>query len=241
MVKYTVSNGKVVIEGRYTNRGKVRVKSRECPLDFGQSFATRNRETTDKEYIEWQIGYDRLVGDEKKPTILEELEFIGANGKRKNPYELSEIIFYLQQAGLLKDGDLYKLLEDVKSNTFFFDEEYQISVHKAGRTNLEGLVFEQTYIKLPTFVYEHEGIITEVSIQKQQYATGVQPMVYVSIPVVILDNASELIGVKAKSESRFILSIDEKNSLYFLDIFRIFSMCSRAHQHDVIEILKLLV
>lgn len=241
MVKYTVLNEQVIIKGNYTNRGKIRVKTRECPLEFGQSFATRNKKTTKREYIEWQVGYDRLAGDEKKPTALSEFEFIGANGKRKNPYELSEIVYHMINAKLVDKDEIKNLLEKVKENNFFFDEEYQITVHKKGEVILEGLDFQQTYINLPTFVYEFKGLITEISIQKQQYAAGVQPMVYMSLPIISLDNAEELLGVKADTNSRFILTIDRTNKKYFLDMFEIFSMCSKAHQHDVIEILKLLI
>lgn len=241
MVNYTVLDGQVIIKGNYTNRGKIRVKSRECPLEFGQSFATRSRKTTEKEYIEWQVGYDRVAGDDKKPTILSDLEFIGANGKRKNPYELSEIVYYMINAGLVSKSDIEELLKEVKENDFFFDEKYKISVHKEGEVQLEGIDFYQTYIKLPTFVYEFKGLITEVSIQKQQYAAGVQPMVYMSLPIIHLDNTDNLLGIKADGDSRFILTIDNINKKYFLDMFKIFSMCSKAHQHDVIEILELLI
>lgn len=79
-----------------SKQGKFRFKTRANNLEFGDTFATRQKEITKNLYLEWQIGYDAVVADVqkgKKFTKLKDFTFTGANGKLKYLYELSELVF----------------------------------------------------------------------------------------------------------------------------------------------------
>ena len=66
--------------------GKIRIKERFAFSDYGIPVAPTQTIITHKHYIEWQIGYDRVVNKD------ENHHFIGTNSKRKQIYELSEFL-----------------------------------------------------------------------------------------------------------------------------------------------------
>ncbi|PTD94584.1 hypothetical protein C9439_01845 [archaeon SCG-AAA382B04] len=77
------------------NKGKLRFKSREGSLGFGDSFATRSEEFNEDVYLEWQIGYDvpkKDVESGEKKTSLDDVYFSNSNGTTKCPFEFSEIL-----------------------------------------------------------------------------------------------------------------------------------------------------
>ena len=72
-----------------TSSGKIRVKEREFPNQYGIPVATRSKPFNQRHYIEWQIGYDVVSSEisDEKSTTLEDKQFIGANGKTKSLFE----------------------------------------------------------------------------------------------------------------------------------------------------------
>ena len=228
------------------NAGKFRWKNRNNVDDYGKGFSTNEVPYSEKSYVEWQIGYDvEISKTNEKPTTLSKLMFIGANRKQKHPYELSEILFGMLEAGIINNSDVEKLIDDIANSKMSLQEEYSIKTEKLGETVIDGLLFDQQLISLPTFV--HKGIeggpVIEVSIEKQQYASGVQPMLYMSIPILCLKNGRHYIGRTAKDFANnpygtFVINKDNKD--YILDTFRLFGICSQRHKHDVNEILKLI-
>lgn len=239
---YEVLNRKLKIFVPVKNAGKFRWKNRTNCNEYGKGFSTAEIPYTKNSYIEWQIGYDVMISDvESKPTSLTEITFTGANGKLKHPYELSEILFGMLEAGIISHNDLRELIEDVHHSKRSLQDEYSIQTVEKGKCKIESLLCNEQIISLPRFVYENieGGPVIEVSIEKQQYATGVQPMLYISIPVLCLEHGKEFIGKTNKeiglSYDAFI--IDETNKNYIMNTFRLFAICSEKHKHDVSEIL----
>jgi 8-oxo-dGTP pyrophosphatase MutT (NUDIX family) len=117
--------------------------------------------------------------------------------------------------------------------------DFQESFEEGAKREL----FEETSIKLPTlFMIETtDNTQIEVSIQKQQYASGVQPMVYFSIPITSFENGKELYGKPSTNEDNLIYVFDAKNINTLFDLLKIFAMCSRRHNFDIQEILKILL
>jgi hypothetical protein len=76
-----------------TTSGKIRIKERNLLNEYGIPVATRQIPFSQKHYVEWQIGYDVVIGENKETTLIDKT-FIGANGKNKALYELSEYIYY---------------------------------------------------------------------------------------------------------------------------------------------------
>lgn len=94
--------------------GKMRVKIRHAFSDYGVSTATRKIPFSLKHYVEWQIGYDAPIKDKEKFELTtlkdKKYHFLGANNKVKTLYELSEIIYYAKQLGLISLENLEKIL-----------------------------------------------------------------------------------------------------------------------------------
>lgn len=245
-MNYRFSNKKIFIEIPATNSGKFRFKTRKNNLEFGEIFSTRKINFNENVYLEWQIGYDAVVKDitnGKKITKLQKLSFIGANGKEKYPYELSELLYCAVENNLLLREDLISLLEEVESYDNFINERKITVEHSPKRVMINGVAFEETNIKLPTFFMLEtvDNTQIEVSIQKQQYASGVQPMLYFCIPFKLFNNHAQLIGKVSTPNSVLTYILDEKNRQILLDIFRVFAMCSPNHNFDTVEILKVLI
>mgnify|MGYP003332255832 CR=1 FL=1 len=93
--------------------GKTRIKQRSFTYEYGLPFAPRTNKIMQNCYIEWQIGYDVVIDDEKKMalTTKKDINFIGANGKHKTIYELSEYIYYFYQWGVLTKQDLLNVTQ----------------------------------------------------------------------------------------------------------------------------------
>ncbi|WP_029513685.1 R.Pab1 family restriction endonuclease [Mycoplasmopsis primatum] len=149
-------------------------------------------------------------------------------------------------ANLITISEIEKLITDFNQSKTSLENEFQIQINKVKNYVADGNIsFCQQDINLPTFIYSgnNDYSYIEVSIEKQQYASGVQPMLYFSIPIKSLTDGEEMIGKTAKnlnfSYTTFV--IDKTNKDCLLNMFRIFGICSAKHKYDIQEILKLLV
>ncbi len=244
-MEYSAKEKSILVVIPAANSGKYRFKKRKNRLDFGETFSTRECHFDEQVYLEWQIGYDVPVkevesGEEK--TKLNKKSFIGSNGKRKFPYELSEIIYTSIELGLISKKDIESLLKEINAYRHFIDEK-AISVEHHAKLVINGINFEETSIKLPTlFMVETiDQTQIEVSIQKQQYASGVQPMVYFCIPLKSFKNFSSILGRSSSRSDKLTYVIDSRNIQNLMALMKIFGMASKRHNHDVVEILKTLI
>ena len=246
---FFVEKNKVFISIPVKNKGKFRWKKRKTINDYGEGFSTDKIKYSEDSYVEWQIGYDVAVSDyvkdpKAKPTVLNDLKFFSLKGIEKHPYELSEFLVAMIEANLVTSNDIQKMFEEISKAKTSLEDEFSIKTQFVGDYIADGMVFDQQNITLPTFVYkEKDGIsFVEISIQKQQYATGVQPMLYFSIPIKSLLDGSKMIGKTAKqlgfTQTYFV--IDENNKACILNMFKFFGICSIKHKHDICEILKLI-
>jgi len=241
---YTCSNNSIEFNFSATNNGKFRFKTRNGDITFGKTFATRQNIFSEKVYLEWQIGYDALVQDVesgKKQTKLTQERFIGSTGKEKYPYELSEIFYESIKCGLIPAQEIDKLLAEIGSYNHFFDEK-EIVVETYSSLLFNGLAFKETSIKLPTLFMPQnsDGTQIEISIQKQQYASGVQPMIYFCIPFKSFANWKDLEGKKSIKGNTLKYIVKKDNVEVILNMFRVFGMASSRHKFDIEQILKTL-
>lgn len=242
---YVTKNKKLIIRIPAKTYQKFRFKTRENNLQFGKTFAARTTNFNENVYLEWQIGYDATVVDvenKKKNTNLSKLAFIGANGKKKYPYELSEFLYKAIEIDLISTTHISKLLKEIKSYSDFIDHK-KIEVERCSKVLFNGMSFQETTIKLPTFfmIKTTDNTQIEIAIEKQQYATGVQPMIYFCIPIKSFANFSNLIGRPSVSDDILEYVIDKNNVNILLDMLKVFAMSSKRHNHDMIEIIKILI
>lgn len=227
-----------------TSQGKFRCKNRNNNFEYGVGFAPKTKNISDLSYVEWQIGYDKEIKNIEKKTTLNNYEFRAANRKNKNPYELSEIIWYICENGLISKKKFDAMINDITNVNEFLNQKFQIKMSKPNDYYFDGVYFQETTISLPTFKNIKENnekiIHAEISLEKQQYATGVQPMLYLIIPMTTFDNWTEINNNTSKETPYGILTIDHKNKNCFLILLKLFALCSLNHKHDVLEIMKII-
>lgn len=226
------------------NAGKFRFKKRNTRLEFGETFSTREGIFDKNTYLEWQIGYDVPIKEaiDDKATKLNKITFVGSNKKIKYPYELSELFYESIKLNHISIKEVKDLLSEIMKYKSFIDEK-EISVEHHSKLNINGLNFEETSIKLPTFFMldTADGSQIEISIQKQQYATGIQPMVYFCIPMNSFINSSEFLGKSSTPGSNLTYVIGKNNSNILSTLMRVFGMASERHNYDIIQIIKILI
>jgi hypothetical protein len=244
-IRYEVNDGAIRLFIPAANDGKFRFKKRGNHLEFRNTFSTREESFDGQAYLEWQIGYDVTVKDfedGKKSTELTSVTFEGSNRKRKYPFELSEIVFKSIEIGILRAEEVLNALKEVADFTSFIDEK-KITASDTQSISMNGLSFKETSIMLPTYFMTDtlDGTQIEVCIQKQQYASGTQPMIYFCIPLEAFENYASVRGRPSVPGDEFVYVINKHNVMNALLLMKVFAMASKRHHHDITEILKLLI
>lgn len=244
-MNFEVKENKILINIPAKNGGKFRFKKRKSNLDFGNIFATQKIDFDENSYLEWQIGYDALISEVKKGNKVTKLvteSFIGSNKKEKYLYELSEFLFDAIKIGIIQKDKVVNLLEEIKNYSEFIDDK-NIDIEHNKKISINNISFDEVSIKLPTlFMVETlDGTQIEISKKQQQYASGVQPMVYFCIPLKSFGNFNKFIGKCSNKGDYLIYEINKNNSQVLFDLIKIFAMCSKRHNYDVIEILNLIL
>lgn len=244
-MKYLVKEKEIHVVIPAANFRKFRFKKRDSRLDFGNTFSTRKIPFDRNTYLEWQIGYDVPIKDVKAgkaKTKLNKEYFVGSNGKQKYPYELSELVYEATGLGLISKKELKNVLDEIKGYKDFIDKKVP-SVEYHSKVTINGISFEEASIKLPTlFMIETiDGTQIEVATQKQQYATGIQPMVYFCIPLEAFSDSSKLSSRSSVSGDVLTYVINEDNAKNLISMLKIFGMISKRHNHDMIQIIGILL
>ena len=224
-------------------RGKFRCKNRVHCQDFGKSFPSRKEKMEKDSYLEWQIGYDVVEKDKAKTSLkAKKYRFIGANGKKKFPYELSEILYYMRVNGIISKKELSKVRSGIESINCFLQDQYKIKPKKKDSLKKEGVEFLHSFIQLPTFIYVDKAtkLQIEIMIQKQQYATGVQPMVYLCVPMTAFENSDDIIGYTSSETPEGTLFFDARFKKLIFNLLICFGMCSVNHKKDILEIIDVI-
>ena len=245
-----LEDNKIYIEIPLTSQsGKARVKIRNSFYEYGLPTATKQNPFSQKHYIEWQIGYDadKSDNDKMKLTSLKNTEFIGANGKNKALYELSEYLFYFTKWGIIRIdeiNDILSFLENINRNNFL-DSNFQILRSHPIQRNILGIDFYCSEVRYPLLVHKFDNvdILVEIIIREKQRAIGSQPMLYVCFPITQLvpfKNKSALLGRVAETKEFAYLVLDSKDKQFLLESFKIFGILSPSHNHDIIQILNII-
>lgn len=227
--------------------GKIRIKERNSFSDYGNPFPARQRQISLKNYVEWQIGYDMLANEEnKQKTTLSKNVFTNNKDEEKYPYELSEIIYYSFKKGLIKETDIqdtYNKIQSIEDSQLFdVIDSMRISRTNPVEKTINGLDFYEMKVSYPLVVHKFGkyDIYAEVMNREKQRAVGVQPMLYVCLPITSLEFETNPIGrvLNSKECAKWVIAKDEAKLA--LELFRIFGMLSSKHRYDICAILKAL-
>lgn len=226
--------------------GKIRVKNRSMVNEYGTPVAVKRDGFALSNYVEWQIGYDVVKKEVEKleESSLPETEFIGANGKTKALYELSEYIWYFYKWTIISKEELegvVNYLNSIPSNNLIDNNpELQIDRSHPIAKNINEFDFEYTQVKYPLLIHKFNGyeIVTEIIISEKQYAVGTQPMLYLCFPITELNAKTNLIGRTAETKEIAHFEITESNIKVFLEMLKMFGTLSGSHKHDALQIVK---
>lgn len=238
-----------------TITGKTRVKQRDYILGYGLPFASRQSVFNQKNYIEWQIGYDAIVphnindfkSDKFKNfanTSIKDINFIGNNGKNKTLYELSEYLFYFTKWNVFSKQQLQNLEIFVQSISIddLLDKHAHCQIKRTHpiEKKINNAKFHALTVEYPQLVHQFSGyeIIAEITIREKQRAVGSQPMLYFCFPITQLQANQPLIGRCAERKEFAQFEFNENNAFIVIEMIKIFGMLSVSHQYDTMQIIQ---
>lgn len=226
--------------------GKIRVKNRSIVNEYGTPVAVKRDGFVLSNYVEWQIGYDVVKKEAEKfaDSSLPDTEFVGANGKIKALYELSEYVWHFYKWGIVSREELEGIASYLNSiqDRDLIDNNSELQIDRSHPTAkiINGFNFEYTQVKYPLLIYKFNGyeIVTEIKITEKQYAVGTQPMLYLCFPVTELKANVNLIGRTAKTKEIAYFEITANNIKVFLEMLKMFGILSNNHKHDILQIIR---
>lgn len=226
--------------------GKIRIKNRSILNEYGTPVAVKRDGFLMSNYVEWQIGYDVVKKEIKKlaESSLPETEFIGANGKAKALYELSEYIWYFYKWNIITKKELENVIVYLDSiqNQNLIDNNLDLQIDRSHpvEKNINGFDFKYTQVKYPLLIYKFNRyeIVAEIKITEKQYAIGIQPMLYLCFPITELKAKNNLIGRCAETKEVAYFEISKDNIRVFLEMLKIFGILSKGHKHDILQIIS---
>ena len=169
-----------------TQSGKTRVKIRNGIHECGYLVATRQNPFSTNHYIEWQIGYGVDASDKDNIT------FSSYNGKTKALYELSEYFYYFVELGFINKSDIEYLRSHLQRSMNgphnFLDSQKKFKVRKSHVYALHTSpkikrIYQYIINPMLTYHLEDVNIWIEIISKEKQRAMGIQPMLYVCIPI----------------------------------------------------------
>ena len=224
-------------------------KNRSIVNEYGTPVAVRRGGFALSNYVEWQIGYDvvKKETDKLAESSLPETEFVGANGKTKALYELSEYIWYFHKWAIVSKEELESVIDYLNSipDNDLIDNNSELQIDRSHPTakNINEFNFEYTQVKYPLLIYKFNGyeIVTEIKITEKQYAVGTQPMLYLCFPITELKSKNNLIGRCAEVKEIAHFEISESNIKVFLEMLKMFGILSKNHKHDILQIINTII
>lgn len=218
-------------------KGKIRLKERFAFNNYGIPVPPTKTIITPKHYLEWQIGYDKIVNNNNEVA-----HFIGANNKRKHIYELSEILYFGVNNSLISMDKINSLKGIIQNNTTLIDERENINRTDFVQAKIGNINFLKSNVCYPLLVYKFDNrdILCEIVVREKQYAVGTMPMLYFCMAMSCIYDANgdrSFLNRTINSKEKGYLRIDNTNISIFIKIFEIFGMLSKAHKHDCLAIL----
>lgn len=220
--------------------GKVRVKRRTFFADYGIPVAVRQTKIMCSDYVEWQIGYDFEKNDKSKKSLLNS-SFENYKNELKIPYELAEILKFSYDLKFLSNNEIICIYNKIKSYKDYFDAK-PIKRTNPIPTKFNELDFYKMTVEYPMFVnkFGNYDIYTEIINKEKQRAVGVQPMLFLCIPISLLKFETNAIGRELNSKECALWNIGSDEAKLSLLLFQMFGMLSEKHNYDVQAIFKCL-
>lgn len=109
-------------------------------------------------------------------------------------------------------------------------------------TKINNVDFYKMKVSYPLIVHKFGkyDIYAEIMNREKQRAVGVQPMLYVCLPITSLKYKEQLLGriLDMKECGEWVIGKEEAR--LSLELFRIFGMLTEKHKYDVLKIVEIL-
>ena len=175
-----------------------------------QPVASKTIQLNQDDVIEWQISY---FADEHQRLV-----------------ELGKLLELAYRYNLTEREQLLQLLSEIQKRQEFFTERYSISIDVLPEEFSGFMVLKKA---VPILQKNIENVLIWIELKHKQRAVGFQPMLYLRIPI---ENVyPSLVGRTART--REIVSWQVSIPILF-DTVRAFSIASRKHCNDMIDVLK---
>ena len=153
-------------------------------------------------------------------------------------------MFYSCEKKLVDKKDVILTYNKILSTEKTIDiiDEMQITRTNPVETEINGVNFYRMKISYPLLVHKFGkyDIYAEIIIKEKQRAVGIQPMLYVCLPVTALQFEHNALGRTLDSRECASWNIGKEEAALSLELFRIFGMLSKKHKYDAAAILKTL-
>ena len=154
--------------------------------------------------------------------------------------ELSDLLIKIIRKGFVDLKYLKKLLKEVQSEKQFIEDELEVCRTQPKEYKLGKWTFLLSTIKHPLLIYEISGLILkiEIIIKEKQKAIGIQPMLYLCIPIKLVEEYPEIENKLAETKQKATYLITKNNFQFIIETIRIFALLSKKHQRDIVNILR---
>ena len=182
-------------------------------------------------------------------TTKKDINFIGANGKHKTIYELSEYIYYFYQWGVLTKQDLLNVTQYLNNipNKDLIEQNAELLITRTHPIHKDicNIQFEASQVSYPLLIHKFQKyeIVAEIVIKEKQRAVGTQPMLYFCFPITELktENNNYLVGRHAELKECGIFVINKENINVCLQMIKIFGILSINHKTDVLNMIEAII
>lgn len=207
--------------------------------------ATRKTSLDSDCYLEWQNSYDL-----KKDNSNFEKHYASVKnkGEIKNEkgeptdryiYELSDYLIEIIKQKFIKLDHIKKLLKEIKEEKEFLTDELEIYRSHPKKYQFKQWTFLKCTITYPLLIYEISNLLikVEIVVKEKQKAVGIQPMLYLCIPLKLMVEFPQLEGQTVNSKQKSSYLVDKNNFHFIIETIRIFALLSKKHHQDVVNIL----
>jgi len=230
-IKVNIGNGLLKVIFPEVFQGKIRLKRKENLNSIGKHLPSSHIDLKDtSQYVEWQITYNIEQKNTGKVNsdLLIDCNYEDLKKTIRKPYELSGVLLLLHKTGLVTKEIIEELSSEIKEYKEFLDS-FEIQISPGSSKIVNKINFTFCNWNVPLFILQnHDETYIEVLKEKQQYAAGIQPMIYFCIPCRTLK----------KENSGFSYEINPSNTNSIINLFRVFGCSSERHKHDIVEVLK---
>jgi hypothetical protein len=225
---------------------KIRVKRRKDIFFQGLPVDTRQYPIDKDCYLEWQISYDLKKTNSNfenlYPEIINKIEIKNEKGEptERFIYDLSDYLIEIIKQKFVSLTDIKNLLKEIKTETKFLTDELEIYRTHPKEYHFSQFTFLKSTVSYPLLIYEISGLLIkiEIIVKEKQKAIGIQPMLFLCIPIKLMEDFEKLENqiVNAKQKTNYL--VDKNNFQFITETIKIFAILSEKHHQDIINILQ---